>query len=79
MKFFPVYLLINIKEYMLSKKEDIKNLSVYLRDIEIRPSKEFVSSIVGPMRAGKTYSMYDNNLNKLKLKDSDYAFVNFED
>ncbi len=69
----------DIKEYMLSKKEDIKSLKVYPRDISIKPSKEFVSSIVGPRRAGKTYFLYDLILNKLKLHDEDYVFINFED
>ncbi|MEM5882298.1 MAG: ATP-binding protein [Candidatus Aenigmatarchaeota archaeon] len=69
----------SLKRYLLNKKEEIKNLNVKKRLIHHSFSIEFVSCIIGPRRAGKTYFLYDLILNKLNLRDSDYLFVNFED
>lgn len=68
-----------IQRYILDKKEDIKKLFVEKRELEIAVTKRFVTSVIGPRRAGKTYYLYDLILNKLKLKDSSYIFINFED
>lgn len=68
-----------MKKYLVDKKEDIKKLKVLPRSISFRLTKNFIKSIVGPRRAGKTYSLYDLILNKEKIRDEDYLFINFED
>ncbi|MGB9674752.1 MAG: ATP-binding protein, partial [Nanopusillaceae archaeon] len=68
----------HIRKYTITKKEDIKRLNVKER-IYKEFSKNLINVIVGPRRAGKTYYLYDLILNKLKLKDEDYVYINFED
>ena len=63
---------------MLDKKEEIKELEVKERLIEFPILKNFIISVIGPRRAGKTYSIF--NLIKTKnLRDEDFLFINFED
>ncbi|BBL45718.1 AAA+ superfamily ATPase [Nanobdella aerobiophila] len=69
----------DIKDYFINKKEYIKRLKIYPRELSININKEFVFSIIGPRRSGKTYFLYDLILNKLKLRDEDYIFINFEE
>ncbi len=69
----------DIKRYIVDKKEDIRSLKVMPRQISIPLTKNFVKSIIGPRRAGKTYSLYDLIINKEKLRDEDFLFINFED
>jgi len=64
---------------MLTKKEDIKGLKIIPREVKAFLTKNFIVSIVGPRRAGKTYFLYDIISNKLKLRDDEYLFINFED
>ncbi len=67
-----------MRKYLLNKKEEIKDLEVKKRLLEFPLTKNFIISVIGPRRAGKTYSLYD--LIKTKnLKDEDYLFLNFED
>ncbi len=68
-----------IRRYMVTKKEDIRKLEVKERTIKLPITKSFIVSIIGARRVGKTYSIYDLALNKLKLKDSDFVYLNFED
>ena len=42
-------------------------------------TENFVNVLIGPRRAGKTYFSYDLILNKLKLKDEEFVFMDFED
>ena len=63
----------------MDKKEMIKNLYVFSRDIRFDLTKNFIISLVGPRRSGKTYFLYDLIKNKLKLADEDYLFMDFED
>jgi len=67
-----------IREYLLTKKEDIKSIEVKERLKDINENKNFIISIIGPRRAGKTYFLY-NFIKKKKLKDEDYLFINFEE
>jgi len=67
-----------IDEYMLNKKEDIKNLTVYQRETSFANTKEFVIAVVGPRRAGKSYYLY-HIIKSNKLNDDEYLFLNFED
>jgi len=45
--------------------------------IEIKPTKDFILSIIGPRRSGKTYLLYFF-IKDISLSDSVYLFVNFE-
>jgi len=65
-------------KYLIDKKEDIKKLEVVDRELNIRPNKDFVITIIGPRRAGKTFACY-YLIKKWGLRDEDYLFVNFED
>jgi predicted AAA+ superfamily ATPase len=68
-----------MRRYIVDKKEDIKSLEVRERLTEFPLVKNFIVSVIGPRRAGKTYSLYDLILNKKTLSDEDYLFINFED
>ena len=67
-----------IREYLVTKKEDIKQLQVKPRQRDIRASVNFISSVIGPRRAGKTYFLY-YVIKKLGLEENQYLFVNFEE
>jgi len=67
-----------ISTYIVDRKNDIKLLDVQQRLIKMIPTKDFILSIVGPRRAGKTYFLYHFIKNK-ELKDDEYLFVNFEE
>lgn len=67
-----------LKEYMLTKKEDIHEISVKQRLKKVHVNKNFVISVIGPRRAGKTYFIY-HFIKSNKLRDEDYLFINFED
>jgi len=69
----------NIKTYLLDKKEDIKNVEVKRRLIDIAETKNFIVSVIGPRRAGKTYLLYHFIKNVRMINEEDYLFVNFED
>src|SRR3989344_47975 len=68
-----------ILKYILDKKENIKTSKVFPRTIPFKFTENFVNVIIGPRRAGKTYFLYDSILNKLKLKDEEFIFMDFED
>ena len=70
---------IEIKKYLADKKESIKNLDIEGRDLLVKETRNLVSTIIGPRRAGKTYYLYDFIKNKKNLKEEDYIFINFED
>jgi len=65
-----------ISTYIVDRKNDIKLLNVQQRLIKITPTKDFVLSVIGPRRAGKTYFLY-HFIKTKKLKDDEYLFVNF--
>ena len=67
-----------MRKYLLDKKEEIKELEVKEREIIFPEIKNFIISVIGPRRAGKTYSLFDL-IKKKKLKDEDFLFINFED
>lgn len=68
-----------VLKYLIDKKETIANLEVLPRKIEIKPTKNFIVSIIGPRRAGKTYFLYHLIKNELKLKEEEFIFMDFED
>jgi len=47
-----------IREYLLTKKEDIKSIEVKERLKDINENKNFIISIIGPRRAGKTHFLF---------------------
>ena len=49
----------DLRRYMLTKKESIRDLRVEDRDIEAKENKNFITSVIGPRRAGKTYFLYN--------------------
>ncbi|OQX55382.1 MAG: hypothetical protein B5M53_04300 [Candidatus Cloacimonas sp. 4484_209] len=67
-----------MKRYLLDKKEEIKELEVKKRAVEFPLLSNFIVSVIGPRRAGKTYSIF-NLIRLKKLKDENYIFINFED
>ncbi|MCD6348087.1 MAG: ATP-binding protein [Candidatus Korarchaeota archaeon] len=67
-----------LKEYILTKKEDIRDITVKERLRSIQLNRNFVISVVGPRRAGKTYFIY-HFIKSNELRDDEYLFVNFED
>ena len=68
-----------ILRYIIDKKENIKTSKVFPRTIAFEFTENFVNVLIGPRRAGKTYFLYDLILNKLKLKDEEFIFMDFED
>ncbi len=70
----------SLLRYIVERKDAIKRLKkdVKERAIEVTPTKDFILSIVGPRRAGKTYLIY-NFIKKENLNDEEYLFVNFEE
>jgi len=67
-----------LKAYMLTKKESIRDLRVEDRITDVKENKNFISSVIGPRRAGKTYFIY-NLIRKRKIDDEEFIFINFEE
>jgi len=67
-----------ISRYIIDRKQDIKFVEVEERLVKLKPTKDFILTILGPRRAGKTYLLY-HFIKKNELKDEDYLFVNFEE
>jgi Predicted ATPase (AAA+ superfamily) len=69
---------VDLRTYLLTRKEVIRGLDVKPRIAEVRESEHFIVSVVGPRRAGKTYFLYDL-VRRRGLRDEDYLFLNFEE
>ena len=69
----------DLEEYLLDKKEEIKGVKVIQRDINVTLGRQFITVLVGPRRAGKSFLIYDIIKNKFKLQDADYIYINLED
>ncbi|MCD6523046.1 MAG: ATP-binding protein [Candidatus Diapherotrites archaeon] len=67
------------ERYLLDKKEEIKEVNVLPRDLYPTLTHQFVTVLVGPRRAGKSFLIYDIIKNKLHLSDDDYLYINLED
>ncbi len=67
-----------MEQYIINKKAEIKQLEVKYRDIDFMKTKAMAQAVIGPRRAGKSFSLF-YWIKKLKLKDEDYVFINFED
>ena len=67
-----------LKNYLVTKKDEIKSLQPKPRKISIEPNINFIISIIGPRRVGKTFFLY-YLLKKFKLKNEDFIFLNFEE
>ena len=68
----------DIKGYLVDKKQDIDALDIRARDLKLEPTINFITSIIGPRRAGKTYLIYEF-IKEKQLKPEEYLFINFED
>lgn len=68
-----------LSRYLIDKKEQIRKFEVFPRLLEVARTKRFIIPIVGPRRAGKSFYLYDLILNKLKIADTDFVYLNFED
>ncbi len=66
-----------LERYLAEKKEEIKIHSVEKRLIEF-PLTNFGVAVIGPRRAGKTFSIF-SFINSKQIKDEDYIFINYED
>jgi predicted AAA+ superfamily ATPase len=65
-----------LETYITDKEENILELPMRPREVEPEPRRDFITTVVGPRRAGKTYLLY------LILKrdlDKGVLFLNFED
>ncbi|MBI4214828.1 AAA family ATPase, partial [archaeon] len=68
-----------LSRYLIDKKEQIRKLVVFPRELEVPKTKNFIIPIIGPRRSGKSFYLYDLILNKIKIKDEDFVYLNFED
>jgi len=68
----------DIKRYLIDRKEDIDEVEVFPRRISHQLSKDFVSAVVGPRRAGKTYFLY-HLIKSQNIPKHDYVFINLEE
>ncbi len=71
--------MVNVKDlerYLIDKFEDIKGLDVRERGLNIQFTKEFISTIYGPRRSGKSYFFYSilKDINEGKA-----LYLNFDD
>jgi len=64
----------DIKQYLIDFQE--RHFKTFERDLQIQPSKEFITSIVGARRVGKTYLLF-NLINKLKDRQ-EALYVDFD-
>lgn len=67
-----------LKEYLVTRKREIDETDVKPRKLMFSPNKNFIVSIIGPRRAGKTYFLY-YFIKRNKLKGHEYLFINFEE
>ncbi|MBN1389129.1 MAG: ATP-binding protein [Candidatus Thermoplasmatota archaeon] len=63
-----------LKTYIEDKKEDLSCIEVKPRETSLEGSVEFVTSLYGPRRAGKSYLFYS-----LFKDSSDVLYLNFDD
>jgi len=66
----------DVKRYLVDRKEEIRDIYVKDRIVKIDENVNFINSIIGPRRAGKSYFLY-YFIKAHALNDEDYAFVNF--
>lgn len=65
-----------LEMYVEDKYEMLRSLNIYERNIDIKMTKNFVLSLTGPRRAGKTYNLY----NIIKANNYEKSlYLNFED
>ncbi len=67
-----------IREYLVTKKRDIETLDVKPRLTRVVPNRNFIISIIGPRRSGKTYFLY-HIIRNMQLREEDFLFVDFEE
>jgi predicted AAA+ superfamily ATPase len=69
-----------MEKYLITRKQDILNLkNIVERKAKYIDNEEFINVVIGPRRAGKSYFLYDIIKNKLKLKEDEFLYINFEE
>lgn len=68
----------DIKSYLIDRKEDIDAVEVFPRRVSHQLSKDFITAVVGPRRAGKTYFLY-HLIKSLNIPKQDFVFINLEE
>lgn len=63
----------DFEKYITDKYEMVKHLKIYPREIKINPAENFITTITGPRRSGKTYILYSI------MKNSRALYLNFDD
>ncbi len=53
-------------------------MDVKVRGLKLEPTINFITTIIGPRRAGKTYLIFEF-IKEKSLKPEEYLFINFED
>ena len=66
----------NIKKYLVDRKKEIEEIKLVKRSMQIKENVNFITSIIGPRRAGKTYYLY-LLIKSRKLRPEQFSFVNF--
>lgn len=64
----------SLRVYLADKREDLEGIQVQPREMTLEGTKEFVTSVYGPRRAGKSYLFYS-----LFKGSNDILYLNFDD
>ena len=67
---------LQLGRYLMDKKELIKNLQIKNREINLKPRKNIINTVIGPRRAGKTYLFY---IIMKEIGLDKCLYMNFED
>ena len=65
-----------LDRYLIDKRDDIKDLNIIKRSVVIEPTTEFISTLYGPRRSGKSFLFY-SLLKKTDLSET--LYLNFDD
>ncbi len=66
----------SMEKYLIDKREDIKNIEIRKRNIQLIPTREFIQVVYGPRRAGKSYVFLDM-VREMDLET--VLYLNFDD
>ena len=65
-----------LERYIEDKKDDLRDLDIFERSLKVEPNREFITSVYGPRRSGKTFLFY--SLFKT-LDGKEVLYLNFDD
>lgn len=63
-----------IRQYLIDFQK--RRFEVFERDLKVRPTKEFITTVIGARRVGKTYFLY-SQINKIKDRKK-VVYADFE-